>query len=58
MKEIKGTIECIGIPDLYASGKIAIEGFGAFDKEYYISSITHNISRNGYTCSLEVLKSV
>ena len=58
MKEIKGTIECVGIPDLYASGKIAIEGFGAFDNEYYISSITHNISRNGYTCSLEVLKSV
>ena len=58
MKEVKGTIECIGIPDLYASGKIAIEGFGAFDNEYYISSITHQITRNGYTCSLEVLKSV
>lgn len=27
MKELKGKIECVGIPELYASGKIKIEGF-------------------------------
>ena len=58
MREVKGTIETIGIPDIYATGKIQLSGFGKYDIEYYVASATHRITRSGYTTSLEVFQAV
>lgn len=55
MKEMQARIECIGIPDLHAGGWVALEGFGRFDRQYYIRTATHIITRDGYTTELELL---
>ena len=55
LKDPQAKIECIGIPDLHAGGWVAIEGFGRFDREYYIQTATHVITRDGYTTELELL---
>lgn len=57
MKEFKGRVRCIGIPDIYASGKISLSGFGKFDGEYYVSRVEHEITRNGYITQIEFCKS-
>jgi phage protein D len=57
MKEFKGRVRCIGIPDIYASGKISLSGFGKFDREYYVSRVEHEITRNGYITQIEFYKS-
>jgi len=56
MKEIQASITSIGIPELYAGGKIEIKGFGRFDMVYYISAATHKVTRNGYETELKLLK--
>ena len=56
MKEIQARAVCIGIPEMYAGGKIELQGFGRFDRIYYISSVTHRITRNGYETELKLLK--
>lgn len=56
MKEIKARLTCVGIPDLYAGGMIELQGFGAFDRQYYISTARHIIKRDGYTSELELLR--
>jgi len=55
MKQFQAKITCIGIPDLYAGGYVAISGFGKFDRTYYIQRATHIITREGYTAELELL---
>ncbi len=55
MKELQAKIECVGIPDLHAGGWVAVEGFGRFDREYYIQTATHVVTRDGYTTELELL---
>ncbi len=55
MKELQARIECVGIPGLHAGGWLTIEGFGRFDREYYIQTATHIITREGYTTELELL---
>jgi phage protein D len=54
MKEQKGSITCIGIPNLFAGGRIILEGYGIYDKDYYLSKVVHNISRSGYNCQLDI----
>jgi phage protein D len=56
MKEHKGRITTIGIPNVYASSQIELKGFGKFDGLYYCSTVIHEITRNGYTTEIEFLK--
>lgn len=55
MKEVQAKIECVGIPDLHAGGWVQIEGFGRFDRQYYIQTATHIITRDGYITELDLL---
>ncbi len=55
MKELQARLICPGIPDLHAGGYVEIEGFGKFDRQYYIQSVMHIISRQGYITELELL---
>lgn len=56
MKEVKANLTVVGIPGLYAGGNVEVQGFGAFDRVYYISRAEHKITRQGYTVELELLK--
>lgn len=55
MKEFQAKLTCVGIPGLHAGAYVSIEGFGKFDREYYIKSAKHRITREGYTTELELL---
>jgi len=55
MKEFQGRLVCIGIPGLHAGAYVEISGFGRFDRQYYIKSAKHKITREGYTTELELL---
>jgi phage protein D len=56
MKEFQASLVCVGIPDLYAGGKVEVQGFGRFDRTYYIATATHRFTRNGYETELKLLK--
>jgi Phage protein D len=57
MNQATGRITTIGLPQVYASCQIELQGFGKmFDGLYYCSSITHEISRSGYTTEIEFTK--
>lgn len=56
MKEVQARLTCVGIPDLHAGGIVEVQGFGAFDRQYYTSTAKHNIKRSGYTTELELLR--
>lgn len=56
MKEVQARLTCVGIPDLHAGGIVEVQGFGAFDRQYYISTARHIIKRSGYTTELELLR--
>ena len=55
MKEMNGSLTCVGLPDIHASGAFELSGFGRYDRQYYISQAVHNISRGGYTTSMSFL---
>ena len=55
MNQLKGSISgYVGIPGLYAGKRVSLSGYGIYDKEYYASKVTHNLSRSGYTCDIEI----
>jgi len=56
MKEVKANLTVVGIPGLYAGGNVEVQGFGAFDRVYYIARAEHKITRQGYTVELELMK--
>ncbi len=52
---IKGSGECIGIPDIMAGENIRLEGLGKkFTKTYYIEKTTHSIGGSGYKTTFNV----
>ncbi len=52
---IKGSGECIGIPQIRAGHYINIEGLGArFSMKYYLESTTHQIDTSGFTTRFTV----
>lgn len=52
---IKGSGECVGIPEIRAGGYITIDGVGRrFSMDYYIESATHKIDASGYTTQFSV----
>ncbi|MDI6865784.1 phage late control D family protein [Thermodesulfovibrio yellowstonii] len=56
LKEVKARLTAVGIPQLYAGGNIEVQGFGTFDRVYYISRAEHKLTRQGYTVELELMK--
>jgi phage protein D len=52
---IKGSGECLGIPEIRAGSYINIEGLGKqFSMKYYLESTTHKIDTSGYTTEFSV----
>ena len=52
---IKGSGECIGIPDIMAGENIRLEGLGKkFSRTYYLEKATHSISSSGYKTTFNV----
>lgn len=52
---IKGSAQCIGIPEIRAGENIELTGLGKkFSKKYYIERSTHTMSGSGYTTTFEV----
>lgn len=51
---LKGSGECIGIPDIVAGENIRLEGLGKFSKTYYIEKTGHSISGSGYRTTFNV----
>jgi phage protein D len=52
---VKGTGECIGIPDILPGNNIELNGLGSkFSKKYYIEKTTHSITTSGYKTTFTV----
>ncbi|MHC1599506.1 MAG: phage late control D family protein [Candidatus Methanospirareceae archaeon] len=52
---IKGSADCIGIPDIRAGESIKLEGLGnKFSRKYYIERTTHTISNSGYSTTFNI----
>jgi phage protein D len=52
---LKGSAECIGLPELRPDMNVALKGLGKnFSKTYWISGVVHEISGGGFTTSLSV----
>jgi phage protein D len=52
---IKGSAQCIGIPEIRAGENIELSGLGKkFSRTYYIERTTHSISSSGYSTTFEV----
>lgn len=52
---LKGSGECIGIPDILPGENIALDGLGEkFKKTYYIERASHSISASGYKTTFNV----
>jgi len=52
---LKGSAECIGLPELMPDVNVSFSGLGTgFSKTYWISGSVHEISSGGYTTSLTV----
>jgi len=52
---LKGSAECIGLPELRPDKNVALEGLGkTYSKTYWISGVVHEISGGGFTTSLSV----
>ncbi|MCL7412013.1 MAG: hypothetical protein M8353_00130 [ANME-2 cluster archaeon] len=52
---IKGSGECIGLPDIVAGENIRLEGLGKkFSRTYYLEKATHTISSSGYTTTFDI----
>ena len=52
---IKGSGECIGIPDIVAGENVKLEGLGKkFSRTYYLEKATHTISSSGYKTTFNV----
>lgn len=55
MQLITGSGECIGIPEMQAGRYIKLEHVGkTLSQPYYLKSVTHSISKSGYTTSFTV----
>lgn len=52
---IRGSVECIGIPEIRAGKTIKLDGLGnKFSRKYYIAGTTHTISNSGYSTSFNI----
>lgn len=52
---VKGSGECIGLPEVLPGKNIALAGLGnRFSKSYYIERTTHSISTSGYRTTFNV----
>lgn len=52
---IRGSAECIGIPEIRAGENIRLEGLGKkFSRKYYVDRSRHTISSSGYSTNLNV----
>jgi len=52
---IKGSAQCIGIPEIRAGENIELDGLGnKFSKKYYMERTTHTIGGSGYTTTFNV----
>jgi phage protein D len=52
---VKGSGECIGIPDVLPGKNIGLAGLGSrFSKPYYIERTTHSISTSGYKTTFNI----
>ncbi len=57
--EIEGTLDCMGLPTIYAGQVIAVSGFGAFNANFYVETTTHRVDRGaGYTTSLRIRRTL
>ncbi len=52
---VEGTIETVGLPELYPGVFAMVSGFGtAFEKNYYIKKVTHRLYGEKFTTTLEL----
>lgn len=52
---VTGSGEIVGLPNLRVGEVVRLKGLSsAFDKPYYLTSVTHNIGESGYTTSFGV----
>lgn len=52
---LKGSAECVGLPELRPDKNVALEGLGTtYSKTYWVSGAVHEISGGGFTTSLSV----
>ena len=52
---LKGSADCIGLPELHPDMNVRFSGLGkGFSKTYWIAGTVHDISGSGYTTSLTV----
>jgi phage protein D len=52
---VKGSGECLGLPELRAGKNVRLEGLGRkFSKNYYIEKTSHNITSSGYRTTFHV----
>jgi phage protein D len=52
---IRGSAQCIGIPEIKAGENIKLEGLGKkFSRKYYIEKTTHTISNAGYSTTFNI----
>ncbi len=52
---VEGTVETVGLPELYPGVFAAVSGFGsAFEKDYYIKKVTHRLYGEKFTTTLEL----
>jgi len=52
---VKGSGECLGLPELRAGKNVVLEGLGSkFSTRYYVEKTNHNISSSGYRTTFNV----
>jgi len=52
---LKGSAECVGLPEIRPDMNVALEGLGkTFSKTYWVSGVVHEISGSGFKTSLSV----
>ena len=52
---LKGTGDCIGLPELVPDINIGLKGLGeTFSKTYYVSAVKHTVNSSGYRTSFTV----
>ena len=55
LKYVKGSGECIGIPEIMPGKNIRLKGLGdKFSKKYYVEKATHSVTTSGYKTTFNV----
>lgn len=54
LRQLTGSLEMVGNPLMAAGKVIALAGFGSFDGNFIITSVTHSMGSEGYRTSVQV----